>query len=153
MAQNLAVSRKPDAGAGGGGVHLPQRVRYESGRHHRSGRRGTSYVESRLGLFVPNGELRRFHAVLNAAPVPALPAGISQNTVTQGNNQFVNIGCGACASPQHTTGPGGEAPGDESGSSAVFDLQLALAYDWAADLEKSVGNGGMSKAIAPRRPN
>ncbi len=40
----------------------------------------------------------------NAAPVPALPAGISQNTVTQGNNQFVNIGCGACHIPQHTTG-------------------------------------------------
>ena len=40
--------------------------------------------------------------------------------------------------------PGGEAPGDDNGSSAVFDLQLALAYDWGADLEKSVGNGGMS---------
>ena len=42
--------------------------------------------------------------------------------------------------------PGGEAPGDENGSSAVFDLQLALAYDWAADLEKSLGNGGMSES-------
>jgi len=41
---------------------------------------------------------------LNAVPVPALPSGISQNTVTQGNNQFVNIGCGACHIPQHTTG-------------------------------------------------
>ena len=40
--------------------------------------------------------------------------------------------------------PGGEAPGDDTGSSAVFDLQLALAYDWAADLEKTVGNGGMA---------
>jgi alpha-L-rhamnosidase len=42
--------------------------------------------------------------------------------------------------------PGGEAPGDENGSAAVFDLQLALAYDWAADLEKAVGNGGMGES-------
>jgi alpha-L-rhamnosidase len=42
--------------------------------------------------------------------------------------------------------PRGAAPDDETGSSAVFDLQLALAYDWAADLEKTVGNGGMSES-------
>ena len=45
-----------------------------------------------------------------------------------------------------TSWPSGEAPGDQDGSSAVFDLQLALAYDWGADLEKSVGNAGMSEA-------
>lgn len=41
--------------------------------------------------------------------------------------------------------PGGEAPGEENGSSAVFDLQLALAYDWAAGIEAVVGNAGMSE--------
>ena len=40
--------------------------------------------------------------------------------------------------------PRGSAPDDENGSSAVFDLHLALAYDWAADLEQSVGNPGMA---------
>ena len=42
--------------------------------------------------------------------------------------------------------PRGAAPDDETGSSSVFDLQLALAYDWAADLEKSVGNAGMAES-------
>jgi CxxC motif-containing protein (DUF1111 family) len=37
---------------------------------------------------------------LSAAPTPA-PA---TNTSTQGNNQFVNIGCGGCHVPRHTTG-------------------------------------------------
>ena len=37
---------------------------------------------------------------LSAAPTPA-PA---TNTSTQGNNQFVNIGCGQCHIPQQTTG-------------------------------------------------
>jgi hypothetical protein len=41
--------------------------------------------------------------------------------------------------------PGGEAPGDDNGSSAVFDLQLALAYDWGAVIEAAVGNGGMAE--------
>jgi len=43
--------------------------------------------------------------------------------------------------------PGGEAPGDASGSATVFDLQLALAYDLAADLEKNVGNAGMAESF------
>jgi hypothetical protein len=42
--------------------------------------------------------------------------------------------------------PGGEAPGDSDGSSAVFDLQLALAYDWGAAIEGAVGNAGMAEA-------
>jgi len=37
---------------------------------------------------------------LSAAPTPA-PA---TNTSNQGRNQFVNIGCGSCHIPQHTTG-------------------------------------------------
>lgn len=41
---------------------------------------------------------------------------------------------------------GGEAPGDRDGSAAVFDLQLALAYDWGAGIEASVGNAGMAEA-------
>jgi hypothetical protein len=41
--------------------------------------------------------------------------------------------------------PGGEAPGDDSASSAVFDLQLALAYDWGAGIEAEVGNAGMAE--------
>lgn len=41
---------------------------------------------------------------------------------------------------------GGEAPGDNDGSSAVFDLQLALAYDWGAGIEAVVGNSGMAEA-------
>jgi hypothetical protein len=41
--------------------------------------------------------------------------------------------------------PGGEAPGDDNGSSAVFDLQLALAYDWGAVIEAAVGNTGMAE--------
>jgi hypothetical protein len=41
--------------------------------------------------------------------------------------------------------PGGEAPGDDNGSSAVFDLQLAMAYDWGAAIEASVGNAGMAE--------
>jgi hypothetical protein len=45
-----------------------------------------------------------------------------------------------------TAWPRGAAPDDETGSSAVFDLQLALAYDWAADLEKSVGNAGLAES-------
>lgn len=40
--------------------------------------------------------------------------------------------------------PGGEAPGDDNGSSAVFDLQLVLAYDWGAGIEAAVGNAGMA---------
>jgi hypothetical protein len=31
------------------------------------------------------------------------------------------------------------APGDADGSSALLDLQLLLAYDWAADMEEAVG--------------
>ncbi|MEI9975717.1 MAG: alpha-L-rhamnosidase C-terminal domain-containing protein [Ignavibacteriota bacterium] len=42
--------------------------------------------------------------------------------------------------------PGGEAPGDDDGSSAVFDLQLALAYDWGAGIEAVAGNAGMADA-------
>jgi hypothetical protein len=41
--------------------------------------------------------------------------------------------------------PGGEPPGDGDGSSAVFDLQLALAYDWGAAIESAVGNSGMAE--------
>jgi CxxC motif-containing protein (DUF1111 family) len=37
---------------------------------------------------------------LSAAPTPATPT----NTTVQGNNVFVNIGCGACHIPHHTTG-------------------------------------------------
>ena len=40
--------------------------------------------------------------------------------------------------------PDGEAPGDSDGSSAVFDLQLALAYEWGAAIESAVGNPGMA---------
>jgi CxxC motif-containing protein (DUF1111 family) len=36
---------------------------------------------------------------LAAAPTPIAPS----NTTVQGNNQFVNIGCGRCHIPQHTT--------------------------------------------------
>jgi mono/diheme cytochrome c family protein len=36
---------------------------------------------------------------LTAAPTPAAPT----NTSVQGSNQFVNIGCGRCPIPQHTT--------------------------------------------------
>jgi hypothetical protein len=46
--------------------------------------------------------------------------------------------------------PSGEAPGDSDGSSAVFDLQLALAYDWGAGIEAVVGNGGMADAYRAR---
>jgi hypothetical protein len=39
------------------------------------------------------------------------------------------------------TWPSGEAPADPDGSSAAaIDLQLVLAYDWAADLEKAFGD-------------
>jgi alpha-L-rhamnosidase len=41
--------------------------------------------------------------------------------------------------------PGGEAPGDGDGSSTVFDLQLAMAYDWGAAIEAVVGNAGMAE--------
>jgi len=44
-----------------------------------------------------------------------------------------------------TAWPSGEAPGDDNGSSAVFDLQLALAYDWGAAIEGVVGNAGMAE--------
>jgi len=44
-----------------------------------------------------------------------------------------------------TSWPGGEAPGDSDGSSAVFDLQLAMAYDWGAAIESAVGNAGMAE--------
>jgi CxxC motif-containing protein (DUF1111 family) len=37
---------------------------------------------------------------LLAAPTPATPT----NTSVQGSNQFINIGCGRCHIPQHTTG-------------------------------------------------
>jgi CxxC motif-containing protein (DUF1111 family) len=37
---------------------------------------------------------------LSAAPTPVAPT----NTTTQGNNAFVNVGCGSCHIPQHTTG-------------------------------------------------
>jgi hypothetical protein len=42
--------------------------------------------------------------------------------------------------------PTGAAPDDPTGSSSVFDLHLSMAYDWAADLEKSVGNAGLADA-------
>jgi hypothetical protein len=41
--------------------------------------------------------------------------------------------------------PGGEPRGDDDGSSAVLDLQLALAYDWGAAIESAVGNAGMAE--------
>ena len=41
--------------------------------------------------------------------------------------------------------PEGIPPSDPDGSStAIFDLQLALAYGWAADLERVAGNVGLS---------
>lgn len=41
--------------------------------------------------------------------------------------------------------PTGEPPGDADGSSATaLDLQLMLAYQWAADLEKDLGSKGLS---------
>ena len=41
--------------------------------------------------------------------------------------------------------PRGIPPADaDGGSTAIFDLQLALAYGWAADLEKAFGNGGLA---------
>jgi hypothetical protein len=36
---------------------------------------------------------------LLAAPTPVAPT----NTTVQGSNQFVNVGCGGCHIPQHTT--------------------------------------------------
>ena len=43
------------------------------------------------------------------------------------------------------TWPRGIPPSDPDGSStAIFDLQLALAYEWASDLEKFEGNVGLA---------
>jgi CxxC motif-containing protein (DUF1111 family) len=40
---------------------------------------------------------------LSKPPTPALPPGVGQNTVTQGSNQFVNVGCANCHTPTLTT--------------------------------------------------
>jgi CxxC motif-containing protein (DUF1111 family) len=40
---------------------------------------------------------------LSKPATPALPPGISQTTVTQGSNQFVNVGCANCHTPTLTT--------------------------------------------------
>jgi len=37
--------------------------------------------------------------------------------------------------------PGGESPGTAAGDSSILDLQLLMAYDWAADLEQALGTG------------
>jgi len=40
---------------------------------------------------------------LSKPATPTLPPGVSQNTVTQGSNQFVNVGCANCHTPTLTT--------------------------------------------------
>lgn len=45
--------------------------------------------------------------------------------------------------------PNGEAPANADGSSsAALDLQLLMAYRWAADLEKALGNGALGEQDA-----
>jgi CxxC motif-containing protein (DUF1111 family) len=39
---------------------------------------------------------------LSKPATPALPPGVSQNTVTEGSNQFVNVGCANCHTPTLT---------------------------------------------------
>jgi alpha-L-rhamnosidase len=43
-----------------------------------------------------------------------------------------------------TEWPGGVPPRDANGSSAPLDLQLLLAYDWAADLEQALGSRSLA---------
>jgi alpha-L-rhamnosidase len=45
---------------------------------------------------------------------------------------------------------GGDAPQEEDGSSAEFDLLLMMAYGWAADLEAKVGLAGMADVYRKR---
>ena len=48
--------------------------------------------------------------------------------------------------------PDGEAPAEADGSSAAaLDLQLLLAYDWAAELESHFGNRGLAEEYRQRR--
>lgn len=46
--------------------------------------------------------------------------------------------------------PNGEAPQDDDGSSAPFDLLLMMAYGWAADLEGKLGFAGMADVYRRR---
>ncbi len=41
--------------------------------------------------------------------------------------------------------PGGTPPGADRGNAASLDLQLLLAYDWAADLESAMGSPAMAE--------
>lgn len=44
--------------------------------------------------------------------------------------------------------PNGEPPADADGSAAALDLQLLMAYQWAADLERGLGNAALGQQDA-----
>ncbi|HTX39096.1 MAG TPA: hypothetical protein VME43_28930 [Bryobacteraceae bacterium] len=46
---------------------------------------------------------------------------------------------------------GGDPPQEADGSSAPFDLMLAMAYAWAAELEKGLGVGALAEVYAGRQ--
>jgi alpha-L-rhamnosidase len=49
--------------------------------------------------------------------------------------------------------PNGDAPQDADGGAALFDLQLLMAYRWAAALEKAVGLPELAQVYAERERN
>jgi CxxC motif-containing protein (DUF1111 family) len=71
---------------------------------------------------------------LLAAPTPAAPT----NTSTQGFNQFVNIGCGRCHIPQHTTA---QSPFGGQNNVTLTPLSDFALHDMGIGLQDQVSQG------------
>jgi CxxC motif-containing protein (DUF1111 family) len=74
---------------------------------------------------------------LAAAPTPIAPT----NTTTQGNNQFVNIGCGRCHIPQHTTAQTIFGNGNPTTLTPFSDFAL---HNMGSGLQDQVSQGAAS---------
>ncbi len=74
---------------------------------------------------------------LNAPPAPVAPT----NTTVQGNNQFVNIGCGDCHIPNHTT------------AASVFAGQGDLTYSPFSDFALHAMGAGLQDQVSQGTAN
>jgi CxxC motif-containing protein (DUF1111 family) len=71
---------------------------------------------------------------LLAAPTPAAPT----NTTVQGSNQFVNVGCGRCHIPQHTTA---QSPFGGQSNVTLTPLSDFALHDMGTGLQDQVSQG------------
>jgi CxxC motif-containing protein (DUF1111 family) len=71
---------------------------------------------------------------LLAAPTPAAPT----STTVQGSNQFVNVGCGRCHIPQHTTA---QSPFGGQSNVTLTPLSDLALHDMGTGLQDQVSQG------------